>query len=124
MRLSKSSTVEQDINSDSYLLAQDVSPRRAEKLKLALEDYHQAEVRIVDSADSLAIRNEEVGAQLFDAILLDAPCSGFGTTRRRPEIKMRRPEGADGDTLKMQAALLRAAAQKLKPGGALGLCCL
>lgn len=55
----------------------------------------------------------------FDAILVDAPCTGIGTMRRRPDLLMRRtPE----DLLRLpelQRAILRHAVQLLAPGGRL-----
>ena len=57
--------------------------------------------------------------QLYDAILLDAPCSATGTIRRHPEL----PWSRRADDLKtlvgQQRQLLRHAASLLKPGGAL-----
>lgn len=53
----------------------------------------------------------------FDAILLDAPCSGTGVIRRHPDIKLlRRPEEVQELMLK-QSRLLDAAWPLLKPGG-------
>ncbi len=56
---------------------------------------------------------------LFDAVLLDAPCSATGTARRHPDVlRLRRPR--DIATLAdRQTALLEAAACLLKPGGRL-----
>ncbi len=55
----------------------------------------------------------------FDAVLLDAPCSGLGTIARKPDIKWRmKPE--DMETLAVvQADLLNAMAKRLKPSGTL-----
>ena len=55
----------------------------------------------------------------FDAILLDAPCSGSGTMRRHPEIKWRiTPYDIDA-IAKLELTLLIEAARKLAPGGLL-----
>lgn len=55
----------------------------------------------------------------FDAVLVDAPCTGLGTLRRHPEIRWRRQPidllGAASD----QREILRAAASHVRPGGAL-----
>src|SRR5690606_35832689 len=52
-------------------------------------------------------------------VLLDAPCSGTGTLRGHPEIKLRLTE-ADVSTLAtMQAAMLRTASGLVAPGGTL-----
>lgn len=55
----------------------------------------------------------------FDRILLDAPCTGLGTLRRRPEIRHRlRPESA-AQSGRAQRQMLDAAVSLLRPGGRL-----
>lgn len=55
----------------------------------------------------------------FDAILVDAPCTGIGTLRRRPDLLLRR-EPADLERLpELQRAILGNAARLLAPGGRL-----
>ncbi|MEA3509825.1 MAG: transcription antitermination factor NusB [Actinomycetota bacterium] len=55
----------------------------------------------------------------FDRILLDAPCTGLGTLRRRPEIRHRlRPESAS-EAGRAQRQMLDAAVSLLRPGGRL-----
>jgi 16S rRNA (cytosine967-C5)-methyltransferase len=57
--------------------------------------------------------------ETFDKILVDAPCSGFGVIRRKPDIKYAKTE-ADIPTLaKLQLEILTAAAPLLKKGGTL-----
>ena len=54
-----------------------------------------------------------------DRVLLDAPCSGLGALRRRPEARWRRqPSDVPGLT-KLQGSLLEAAVGLLRPGGVL-----
>jgi len=58
-------------------------------------------------------------AQTFDRVLVDAPCSGLGTIRRRPEVKERiRPERLP-EFAEKQVELLRSAVQLCKIGGAI-----
>jgi len=55
----------------------------------------------------------------FDRILLDAPCTGLGTLRRRPEIRHRlRPESAE-EAGRLQKQMLNEAVSLLRPGGRL-----
>lgn len=55
----------------------------------------------------------------FDRVLVDAPCTGFGTLRRRPEIRFRVGE-ADRDRLAvLQRRLLEEALEVVRPGGRL-----
>lgn len=66
-----------------------------------------------------------IGADLpatYDAILLDAPCTGSGTLRRHPDIKvLRRSEDLAG-YVAVQGALLRTLWNRLAPGGTLLYC--
>ncbi len=55
----------------------------------------------------------------FDKILLDAPCSGTGAVRRRPEIKSRVDASTVSRLATLQDALLSSAASRLNPGGTL-----
>jgi len=54
-----------------------------------------------------------------DAVLLDAPCSGLGTLRRRPEIQHQRGEADIVRLAAMQRKMLDRAAEVLRPGGRL-----
>ena len=53
----------------------------------------------------------------FDAVLLDAPCSGLGALRRRPEARWRKqPEDIPG-LVALQRELLDSALRSVRPGG-------
>ena len=55
----------------------------------------------------------------FDAVLVDAPCSGLGTLRRRPDARWRVERAAVPRLAGLQRALLDAATTLLRPGGQL-----
>jgi 16S rRNA (cytosine967-C5)-methyltransferase len=59
---------------------------------------------------------------LFDAILLDAPCTATGTLRRRPDAAWAKQDGDIANLATIQAQLLAAAFKALKPGGRLVYC--
>lgn len=61
--------------------------------------------------------SEFLGA--FDFVLVDAPCTGVGTLRRRPEIARRLVSEDPARLSALQEAILRAAALTLRPGGQL-----
>ncbi|GAA1336131.1 hypothetical protein GCM10009635_43500 [Actinocatenispora thailandica] len=56
----------------------------------------------------------------FDRVLLDAPCTGLGALRRRPEARWRRSEADLADLVELQRALLAAACRAVRPGGLVG----
>ncbi len=53
----------------------------------------------------------------FDRVLVDAPCSGLGALRRRPEARWRRTPGDVEDLVPLQEKLLRSALDAVRPGG-------
>jgi 16S rRNA (cytosine967-C5)-methyltransferase len=55
----------------------------------------------------------------FDRVLLDAPCSGFGTLRRRPEIRHRVSPARVRELADLQRQMLARALSLLAPGGCL-----
>ncbi|WP_347757423.1 transcription antitermination factor NusB [Agrococcus sp. ProA11] len=56
-------------------------------------------------------------AHAFDRILLDAPCTGLGALRRRPEARWRKQPTDVPALAALQSELLEASAKALKPGG-------
>jgi 16S rRNA (cytosine967-C5)-methyltransferase len=55
----------------------------------------------------------------IDRVLVDAPCTGFGTLRRNPDLKWREPESAVAELAAKQRAILAAASTLVKVGGRL-----
>lgn len=58
----------------------------------------------------------------FDAILIDAPCSGTGVVRRHPDIKLLRREADINNLVEIQKSVLDALWNLLRPGGVLLYC--
>jgi 16S rRNA (cytosine967-C5)-methyltransferase len=98
------------------VLACDVHPRKLQALArrcaamgaTQVEAYHQ---------DGRDLGRRFPG--LAHAVLVDAPCTGLGTIRRRPEIKWRVDAEALARCATLQTALLAGAAGAVRPGGAL-----
>ncbi len=64
----------------------------------------------------------ELHAGLFDAVLLDAPCSSTGTIRRHPDVPWLKTEADIGVLTDLQQRLLDRAAALVKPGGCMVYC--
>jgi 16S rRNA (cytosine967-C5)-methyltransferase len=55
----------------------------------------------------------------MDRVLVDAPCSGFGTLRRNPDLKWRQGPQAIAELSEKQGRILATASRLVKPGGRL-----
>ena len=78
----------------------------------------------ITNVSSLAISGESDArvkrlAGKLDRVLVDAPCSGFGTLRRNPDLKWRHPPTAIAELALKQARILESAARLVKGGGRL-----
>ncbi len=91
-----------------FLLANEISNERA---KLVSQVMHHGEVNICDGRSM----PDELGK--FDRILLDAPCTGIGALRRRPEVRWRRNLQDLKNLTQLQSELLESATRLLSPGG-------
>ncbi len=100
----------------AHVTALDISAPRMEKLRENLTRTRlQAKIVI---ADALHWQPEH----LFDAVLLDAPCSATGTIRRHPELPFLKDGSELAELTTLQAALIDRALMFLKPGGRLVFC--
>jgi 16S rRNA (cytosine967-C5)-methyltransferase len=98
------------------VVALDKSPARLKRLKANLERLG-LEADII-TADAASFQSEK----LFDAVLLDAPCTSTGTIRRHPDIIYLKRESDVAALADLQAKLLANAARLLKPNGTLVYC--
>ena len=69
---------------------------------------------------SLDGRDFQSFGEKFDRILIDAPCSGLGALRRRPEARWRRSLNDLKELLPLQRDLIDSAYEMLNPGGIIG----
>ena len=99
--------------SGARVTALDISPARLERLRENLARLRLS-AELVE-ADLLGW----TPAEPFDAVLLDAPCSGTGTIRRHPDIARNKTADDVARMASLQRALLDAAAKAVRPGGRL-----
>lgn len=101
--------------------ANEVSEHRAELVERSVEASAEA-VTVVsfDGRDPDAFGDSpRAGLLGYDRILVDAPCSGLGALRRRPEARWRKQPGDLPELTRLQGELLEAAVAHLAPGGVL-----
>ncbi len=110
----KTTHIAEQMNGTGHILALDLHPH---KVKL-----------IAEQAARLGLENIETRAedarklqtkQHYDRVLVDAPCTGFGVIRRKPDIRWSKTEKDVKHIANVQAAILAHASQFVKQGGTL-----
>ncbi len=106
------------MRSQGRLYAFDVAARRLANLtpRLARSGLSNVHPQVLSSERDTKVKRL---AGKIDRVLVDAPCTGFGTLRRNPDLKWRQPESAVAELAAKQAMILSAAAPLVKPGGRL-----
>ena len=99
---------------EGMLVAMDRHGRRAASAKRRLDRVGADAHWVIGDAAAPPLR-----PGTFDRILLDAPCTGLGTLRRRPEIRHRIDETSADRSGRAQRKMLEAAVGLLRPGGRL-----
>jgi 16S rRNA (cytosine967-C5)-methyltransferase len=92
------------------------APHRARLVEQATEGLPIA-VHVGDGRSPAALG---FAAGTFDRVLVDAPCTGLGSLRRRPESRWRRQPSDVGELTKLQRELLLTAIELTRPGGVIG----
>lgn len=113
----KSTHIAERLNGTGQVISLDLHPH---KVKLIRENAHRLGLMNI-KAEALDSRNvgEHFEKESFDRVLLDAPCSGLGVMRRKPDLKYTKQEA---DILRLhdiQMSLLESVAPLLKKGGIL-----
>ena len=98
-----------------HLVANEVAAHRAELVEQALAVYPPGTASVIcsDGRDPEPVRQHGP----FARIMVDAPCSGLGALRRRPEARWRRTPADLAELVSLQRALLETATGLLVPGG-------
>jgi 16S rRNA (cytosine967-C5)-methyltransferase len=93
------------------LYALDIEARRLEELKLRArrDGVHNVRIHVLPQLPDIAGK--------ADRVLVDAPCSGTGTYRRKPDARYRLTEESLAEQVTRQKALLEQFAVLVKPGG-------
>jgi len=112
----KTMAIAESMKNIGKIIATDIYKR---KLKLIEDEAVRLGVRIVETS---SWNGRVVDSDLIDSadrVLVDAPCSGLGTARHKPEVKYKEYDDAMESLPRMQLDILKASAHYVKLGGIL-----
>jgi len=92
--------------------------RSAERLKLLSSNFERLHLE----ADIVVADVTALSGPVFDAVLLDAPCSATGTIRRHPDVAWTKKPGDLTKLAAMQSRMLDKAFELVRPGGIIVYC--
>ncbi len=112
----KSLTVSQYVGNTGSVTACDLYPAKCEVMRQRAETFSVDNLCVMQRDASLPCDPEEQGR--FDRVVCDAPCSGLGVIRRKPEIRYKDP-AEFVELPSLQLSILEASAELVKVGGVL-----
>ncbi len=112
----KSTMMAQMMQDQGVIVSRDLYEQRVGLIRQNAERLG-IHVILAQTADgTVPLREDEEG---YDVVLLDAPCSGLGVLRSRPDIALHHSEETVSELLPLQEKLLETAALAVKKGGRL-----
>lgn len=112
----KTTHIAQTMNNTGVIKAFDLHQH---KLGLISESCQRLGINIIDAAQGDSRNLPANLKEWADCVLVDAPCSGLGVLRRRPDSRWNKSAELIEELVDIQKDILKAAAQTVKPGGVL-----
>lgn len=112
----KSAYMAQMMENQGIIISRDIHKHRVELIERTMKRLGVACVK-EEVQDSTAAAETEYGR--YDVVLLDAPCSGLGVLRSKPDIKWHHRAEEENELIELQRRLLTAAQKLVKKGGRL-----
>ncbi|MFQ8602681.1 MAG: 16S rRNA (cytosine(967)-C(5))-methyltransferase RsmB [Anaerovoracaceae bacterium] len=112
----KTTAIAERMNNTGKIIASDIYRR---KLDLIDKEAERLGITNIETRSWDATRVDSSMVQKADKVLVDAPCSGLGVVRRKPEIKYKEYTAEMELLPKKQLAILSASSKYVKPGGIL-----
>lgn len=104
------------MKNEGKIIATDIYEHKLQKVQ---ENANRLDIGIIHTELLDAIHIGDLYKNQADRVLVDAPCSGLGVLRRKPDARWRKDESTLKELPKLQRTILDSAANAVKPGGIL-----
>lgn len=112
----KSAFMAQMMQNTGLISSRDLHEHR---VKLIQQNAQRLGISCIQTVTADATQPQPEDFERYDVVLLDAPCSGLGIMRSKPDIKLHHSLQDVEDLVKLQRQILPVAAEAVKPGGTL-----
>ena len=112
----KATHIAQRMNNRGRVIARDLY---AQKINLVMENAERLGIEIIEGQVHDATEFDESLKDMVDICIVDAPCSGFGLLRRKPDIKFNRKSEDVESLIDIQSSILNVSSGYVKSGGKL-----
>lgn len=112
----KATHIAQRMNNRGKVIARDLY---AQKINLVMENAERLGIEIIKGQVHDATEFDESLKDMVDICIVDAPCSGFGLLRRKPDIKFNRKSEDVESLIDIQSSILNVSSGYVKSGGKL-----
>jgi len=112
----KATHIAQLMGNTGTVIARDIHPH---KIKLIEDAAKRLSINCIKAEVFDAAKLDERYIKKADRVLVDAPCTGLGIIRRKPDIKWERHESDSDEITKLQRTILDISSEYVKPGGVL-----
>jgi 16S rRNA (cytosine967-C5)-methyltransferase len=112
----KATHIAQRMNNRGRVIARDLY---AQKINLVMENAERLGIEIIKGQVHDATEFDESLKDMVDICIVDAPCSGFGLLRRKPDIKFNRKSEDVESLIDIQSSILNVSSGYVKSGGKL-----
>ncbi|NDI33468.1 16S rRNA (cytosine(967)-C(5))-methyltransferase RsmB [Chengkuizengella sediminis] len=113
----KTTHMAEKMKNTGVIWANDIHPHKEKLIDEQVERLHLKNIKT--SVQDAALLKQKFEKHSFDRILLDAPCSGLGVIRRKPDLKWVKSESDVQEITQIQLDILSNIADLVKPGGVL-----
>ncbi len=112
----KSTHIAEIMENQGSVISRDIHPH---KMQLIERNAKRLGINIIKSEVYDALKLDKTLVGKADKVLVDAPCSGLGIVRRKPDLKYNNSPGTLEDLEKMQLEILKVSSEYVKKGGVL-----
>lgn len=112
----KSFTAAEYMENQGEIVSRDIY---AHKVELMQDGAERLGISILHGEEKDAAQIDETAMEAFDRVLVDAPCSGLGLLRKKPDIRLKKDGSEIDELMHIQKQILDCAAKYVKKGGIL-----